>query len=140
MRRSDTHTLPKGNAWCNPNRELICPWCCNGHKDSSVFCKCIHGGDRNKFTWKKTTPSPENGNVTLMRFSLYGTVTYEVDRFIEQANTFHQTIKFTAEISENEITFLDAVVIKGDRLVEKTILDIKTHYKPTETRLSIYPF
>ena len=25
---SDTHTLPKGNAWCNPNRELICPWCC----------------------------------------------------------------------------------------------------------------
>jgi len=72
-------------------------------------------------------------NVTLMTFSLYGTVTYEVDRFIEQADTFHQTIKFTAEISENEITFLDAVVIKGDRLVEKTILDIKTHYKPTET-------
>ena len=74
-----------------------------------------------------------------MTFSLYGTVTYEVDRFIEQANTSHQTIhqippnKFTAEISENEITFLDAVVIKGDRLVEKTILDIKTHYKPTET-------
>ena len=79
-------------------------------------------------------------NVTLMTFSLYGTVTYEVDRFIEQADTFHQTIKFTAEISENEITFLDAVVIKGDRLVEKTILDIKTHNKPTETRLSIYPF
>ena len=21
------------------------PWCRNGHKDSSVFCKYIHGGD-----------------------------------------------------------------------------------------------
>ena len=29
------------------------------------------------------------------------------DLFIEQANTFHPTIKFTAEISEKEITFLD---------------------------------
>jgi len=57
----------------------------------------------------------------------------EVDRFIEQANTFHPTIKFTAEISENEITFLDTVVFKGERFTEKSILDIKTHYKPTET-------
>ena len=57
----------------------------------------------------------------------------EVDRFIEQADTFHQTIKFTAEVSENEITFLDTVVFKGERFIEKSILDIKTHYKPTET-------
>ena len=34
----------------------------------------------------------------------------DVDQFIEQANKFHPTIKFTAEISENEITFLDTVV------------------------------
>ena len=40
----------------------------------------------------------------------------KVERFIEQANTFHPTIKFTAEISENEITFFDTLV-----------------YKPTET-------
>ena len=45
----------------------------------------------------------------------------------------HQAIKFTAEISENEITFLDTVVFKGERFIEKSILDIKTHYKPTET-------
>ena len=79
------------------------------------------------------TKTAVNGNVTLMTLSPFGTARYEVDRFIEQANKFHQTIKFTAEISENEITFLDAVVIKGDRFVEKTILDNKTHYKPTET-------
>ena len=57
----------------------------------------------------------------------------DVDQFIEQANKFHPTIKFTAEISENEITFLDTVVFKGERLKKESILDIKTHYKPTET-------
>ena len=56
-----------------------------------------------------------------------------MDHFIEQANTFHPTIKFTAEISENKITFLDTVVFKGERFIEKSILDIKTHYKPAET-------
>jgi len=38
----------------------------------------------------------------------------EVNRFIEHANAFHPTIKFTAEISENKITFLDTVVFKGE--------------------------
>ena len=38
-----------------------------------------------------------------------------------------------AEISENEITFLDTVVFKGERIKNEPILDIKTHYKPTET-------
>ena len=57
----------------------------------------------------------------------------DVDQFIEQANKFHPTIKFTAEISENEITYLDTVVFKGERLKNEPTLDIKTHYKPTET-------
>ena len=42
--------------------------------------------------------------------------TSEKGLFIEQANKFHPTIKFMAEISENEITFLDRVVFKGERL------------------------
>ena len=46
---------------------------------------------------------------------------------------FHPTIKFAAEISENEITYLDTVVFKGERLKNEPTLDIKTHYKPTET-------
>ena len=66
-------------------------------------------------------------------FSLFDCKRTEVDRFIEQANTFHPTIKFTAEISQNEMTFLDTVVFKGERFIEKSILDIKTHYKPTAT-------
>jgi len=58
-------------------------------------------------------------------FSRWDCKRNEVDRFIEQANTFHPTIKLTAEMSENEITFLDTVVFKGERFTE--------HYKPTET-------
>ena len=66
-------------------------------------------------------------------FSLWDSDKKDVDQFIEQANKFHPTIKFTAEISENEITFLDTVVFKGERFKNESILDIKTHYKPTET-------
>ena len=66
-------------------------------------------------------------------FSLWDSDEKDVDQFIEQANKFHPTIKFTAEISENEITFLDTVVFNGERLKKESILDIKTHYKPTET-------
>ena len=57
----------------------------------------------------------------------------EEERFIEEANTFHPTTKFTAEISENEITFLDTVVFKGAIFIKESILDIKNYYKPTET-------
>ena len=53
--------------------------------------------------------------------------------FSEQANQFHPSIKFTAEISKNEITLLDTIIYKGDRFLTDSILDIKTHYKPTET-------
>ena len=66
-------------------------------------------------------------------FSLWDCNRNEVERFIEEANSFHPTIKFTAEISENEITFLDTVVFKGERFIKESILDTKTHYKPTET-------
>ena len=57
----------------------------------------------------------------------------DIDLFIEQANTFHPTIKFTAEISEKEVRFLDTVVYKGERFQNESIFDIKTYYKPTET-------
>ena len=50
-----------------------------------------------------------------------------IDLFIEQADTFHPTIKFTAEISEKEITSLDMVVYKGERFLKEAILDVKTH-------------
>lgn len=39
--------------------------------------------------------------------------------------------QISTEISENEITFPDTVVYKGDRFNNESIVDIKTHYKPT---------
>ena len=53
--------------------------------------------------------------------------------FIEQANNHHPTIKFTAEISDKETTFLDTYIDKGERLERDAILDVRTHFKPTET-------
>ena len=65
-------------------------------------------------------------------FSLWDSDKRDLDDFIEQANKFHPIIKFTAKIIENEITFLD-IVVKRERFIKESILDIKTHYKPTET-------
>ena len=56
-----------------------------------------------------------------------------IDQLIEQCNNHHPTIKFTAEISQQEITFLDTNVYKGVRFNTVSIVDVKTHFKPTET-------
>ena len=52
-------------------------------------------------------------------FSLWDSDEKELDQFIEQADKFHPTIKFRAEILENEITFLDTVVFKEERLKKR---------------------
>ncbi|XP_078375806.1 uncharacterized protein LOC144659252 [Oculina patagonica] len=57
----------------------------------------------------------------------------EIDEFLLEANSFHPTIKFTADISGTETTFLVTIVYKGDRFNKESILDVRTHYKPTET-------
>ena len=66
-------------------------------------------------------------------FSIWNIHKDQVTQFIELANKHHQTIKFTAEISYTKITFLDSNVFKGERFAEKSILDIETQFKPTET-------
>ena len=66
-------------------------------------------------------------------FSLWNTSLDKIESFVKKANNFHSTIKFTAEMSETEITFLDAKVYKGVRFDKESILDVQTHYKPRET-------
>ena len=66
-------------------------------------------------------------------FSLWNLNQEEITAFIELANNYHATTKFTAEISDTEITFLDTCVYKGERFKEESILDVRTHFKPTET-------
>ena len=57
----------------------------------------------------------------------------KIEDFLLKANSFHPTIKFTAEISETETAFLETKVYKGDRFNKESFLDVRTHFKPTET-------
>ena len=66
-------------------------------------------------------------------FSLWDINREKITKFIELANKHHPTIKFTAEISDTETTFLDTEVYKGERFKKEAVLDVRTHFKPTET-------
>ena len=66
-------------------------------------------------------------------FSLLDFSKPDIDKFITQANSHQPTIKFTAEISNTEATFLDTVIYKGKRFQNQSTLDVKTHFNPTET-------
>ena len=52
---------------------------------------------------------------------------------IEKANKHHPTIKSTAEISCTDATFLDTTQCKGQRFYKESVLNMRTHFKPTET-------
>jgi len=65
--------------------------------------------------------------------SLWNATREEITQFIEQANKHYQTTKFTAEVSETETNFLDTTVYKGERFRNESVLDVRTHFKPTET-------
>ena len=66
-------------------------------------------------------------------FLLHIGIREEILQFVEHANSHHPTIKFTAEASETETTFLDTTIYKGERFLQDSILDVRTHFKPTET-------
>jgi len=42
-------------------------------------------------------------------------------------------IKFTNEISDKDINFLDTTLFKGERVNKQASLDIRGHFKSTET-------
>ena len=54
-------------------------------------------------------------------FSIWNTNKDEVTQFMEQANSHHPTIKFTAEVSDTDTTFLDTSVYKGERFANEFI-------------------
>ena len=66
-------------------------------------------------------------------FSLWVTLKAEVTKFVNFANSFHPTIKFTCEMSPENAVFLDTEVFKGPRFSTLKFLDVRTHFKPTET-------
>ena len=66
-------------------------------------------------------------------FSLWNIPVEEVSIFVNFANSFHPTTKFTCEMSSERAFFLDTEMVKGPRLSSLGILDSQTHLKPTET-------
>ena len=72
--------------------------------------------------------------------SVWDTSRNEIEEFLLKANNFHPTIKFMAEISETETTFLDTKVYKGVRFNKDSILDVRTHFKPTDIPIHEFLF
>ena len=64
-------------------------------------------------------------------FSLWDLSEPDIETFMEQANSHHSIIKVRADISDTKTVFLDTVIYKGNRFKEQSILEIKTHFKPT---------
>ena len=60
-------------------------------------------------------------------FAIFNTEIANIDKFVRKLNERHQTIKFTSEISNTSINFLDATVSK-----QGTKLSIKSYTKPTD--------
>ena len=65
-------------------------------------------------------------------FSLWDENKEEIEHFIEHANSYHPITKFSAEVSQLGTTFLDTTVYKRERFEKESILDVRTHYKPTK--------
>ena len=59
-------------------------------------------------------------------FCLWDTNEDNIKEFVTRANHYHDTIKFTAEISDSEIAFLGTKVYKGERFNRDTTLDVQT--------------
>ena len=88
----------------------------------------------------QTSPRPcqiqlaaANTTFGCLRTVLWDIPAGEVKTFVDFANSFHPTIKFTYELSSSKAVFLDTEVFKGPRFSTLNILDIRTHFKPTET-------
>ena len=71
-------------------------------------------------------------------FSLYGLARPEFEKFMSDINQIHSTIKFTYEISDTELTFLDVTLYKGERFKSTDMLDLKTHIKATNKQLYVH--
>ena len=61
-----------------------------------------------------------------------------LDPFLDDFNLLKPRIKFTEEILEQTMTFLDVTVHMGPRFETMGILDTDIYYKPTNNFLYLY--
>ena len=71
-------------------------------------------------------------------FIIWTGTTDDYKKYMSNINQIHPTIKFTHEISDSELTFLDVTLYKGERFESTNILDLKTHIKTTNKQLRVY--
>jgi len=57
-------------------------------------------------------------NLPIFSYKRGRSLNKKVMQFIEQANSLHLTIKFMAEVSDTETTFIDKNVYKGERFAQ----------------------
>ena len=62
----------------------------------------------------------------------------EFEQYMHTINQIHQIIKFSHEIGDTELTFLDVTLYKGDRFLNQSILGLKTHIKATNKQLYLH--
>ena len=68
----------------------------------------------------------------------YGGTREQFDQYMVEINGIHPTIKFTSECSDEQVTFLDVAVHKGERFRQNGVLDVKTYIKPTNKQMYIH--
>ena len=97
-----------------------------------------NGGDRLELVWQDIVPRGSSRRSLLFfvpyfparlgfsSFPLSAPGSPRMKIIVKKANNFHSTIKFNAEMSEIEITFLDTEVCKGVRFNKEPNLDTKT--------------
>ena len=71
-------------------------------------------------------------------FMIFNGNVNDINEFFNLANNHHRFLKFTHEISQTAITFLDVNIYKGKRFFNDSILDMKTYFKPTNSFLYLH--
>ena len=62
----------------------------------------------------------------------------ELNQFVADCNTTHDSIKVTCVQSTTEVTFLDVTIFKGPKFHNTEFLDFKTHIKETNSRAYVH--
>ena len=65
-------------------------------------------------------------------FSVWTSIKQEISNFVDFANRFHATIKFTREMPSERTVVLGTEVFRGLRFASNKVLDVLTHFKATK--------
>ena len=63
----------------------------------------------------------------------------DLSNLISKLNRCHKTLKFTSEISDQQVTFLDLQIFKGPNFAQTGILDHRVNQKETDTHQWLDP-